>query len=212
MSRKAGIIGYGELGKQIHDFLSVSDSNYDFYFFDDEHLKTKGKHALPFNDFKKQDFRDFDFFIGLGYKHLSIKPEIINELLRLKRNLPSFIHPSCFFNSSAKIGPGTVIYPMCNIDKGVKIGNGVLLNNTVTLSHDTVIGDACFLSPGVTASGNVSIGEGAFIGAGSVISNGINIGKNVQIGIGSVVNSNIPDNCSAIGNPLRLLGKRINIL
>ena len=210
--KKIAIVGFGELGQQFFEIFNVNSSVAEFAFFDDLLFDKKIKDAYPFNDFKKDHFAHYDFYIALGYKNLNNKSQIIEELLHLKRNLPKFIHSTSFVNSTAQIGENTFLYPMCNIDKGVCIGKGVLLNNSVTISHNNTIGDCCYLSPGVITSGFVEIGEKTFIGSGAIISNKIKIGKNVKIGIGSVVTCDIPDGCSAIGNPAVILKGELRLL
>jgi len=49
------------------------------------------------------------------------------------------------------------------------------------------------------------IGNDVYIGAGSVIFGEITIGNNVIIGSNSLINKNIPDNCTVVGNPCRII-------
>ena len=44
-----------------------------------------------------------------------------------------------------------------------------------------------------------------FIGAGAKILGDINIGNNVRIGANAVVIKNVPDNCTAVGIPARII-------
>lgn len=205
MTAGIAIIGYGELGKQFEGFLKAEADH--FIFFDDRLKKSAG--AFSFNEYEKKEFDNYNFFIALGYHHLEKKKIITDLLLRSGRMLPSFRHSSSYVNPSATIGKASFIYPMCNIDKETKIGNGVLLNNSVCISHNNIIGDCCYISPGVTTSGSVEIGEKTFIGSGAVIANNIKIGKNVTIGVGTVVTQDLPDNCSVIGNPMRILDRKL---
>ncbi len=204
------IIGGGALGLQFKAFLQSAFPRASFVFFDDNLVKDKTEtNAYGFKEYSHDNFRDYTFFIGLGYRHLEKKMEILNHLRLLRRKQTSFVHPSCFVNHSATIGTGSFLYPMSNIDKSVQIGQGCLINNSVVISHDSQIGDGCYLSPSVTICGQVQIGECTFIGAGAVISNGVKIGKNAIVGLGSIVNKDVPDNCSAVGNPVKILNKRL---
>jgi sugar O-acyltransferase (sialic acid O-acetyltransferase NeuD family) len=200
---KIAFIGYGELGVQIHELLKQQHSAIEPVYFDDVQYKAKAENAYSFKDYVKEEFKNYSFVICLGYKHALIKNEIFTQLDKLGRRHLSFVHPSCFVNSSSVIEAGTVLYPMCNIDKGARIGNSVLLNNSVVISHDSTIGDCCYLSPGVVLSGKVTIGRNTFLGTGSVVANGIKIGNNVVVGIGTVVTKDIPDGSFVIGNPMR---------
>lgn len=80
--------------------------------------------------------------------------------------------------------------------KGVHIGAYTMITaNGAVLTHDFVnqIHKSTF------------IGSNCFIGMNSIILAGVNIGDNVIIGAGSVVNKDIPDNCLAAGNPVKII-------
>ena len=211
MKNKIAFVGFGELGAQLLGLFS-SKKKREYFFLDDILFEKKIKNSFPFKKYSSDEFKECDFVIALGYRHLVKKSEIANELISLKRKLITFIHPSSFIHPSANIGQGSFVYPMCNIDKQVEIGNGVLLNNSVCASHNCIIGDGCYISPGVIFSGNVTVGEGTFIGSGTVISNNVHIGREVKIGVGSVITKNIPDGCSAIGNPAKILQKPLKLI
>ena len=208
MARKIAFVGFGELGKQYQSFLQTKASDHVMYF-DDFLFNSSVLNALPFNHFGKELYSDFSFFVALGYKHLKLKKNILEELGSAL--LPEFIHNTAFVSPEATIERAVFVYPMSNIDKGTKIGFGSLLNNSTVVSHDCTIGACCYLSPGVILSGQVSMGDCTFIGTGSVVANGIEIGNNVTIGIGTVVTKNIPDNSSVIGNPMRFLSNKLDI-
>ena len=47
-----------------------------------------------------------------------------------------------------------------------------------------------------------------------VVIGGVRIGNNVNIGAGAVVTKDVPDNCTVIGNPARIIfkdGQRVDI-
>ena len=205
------LIGFGELGKQISGLLLAEAKPARQCYFDDIAYGEGRKGALPFSAYMQEEFNDFDFYIGLGYKHLETKVNIVDRLLDLDRRLPTYIAPRSFVSPSAIIGQGTILYPMCNVDQGVRLGKAVLVNNSVTISHNSIVGDCTYLSPGVTISGFVTIGSKTFIGAGTVIANNVTVGSNVIIGVGSVITHDIPDSTSVIGNPMRILKKPLRL-
>ena len=49
------------------------------------------------------------------------------------------------------------------------------------------------------------IGDGCLIGAGAVVIGDIRIGDNVKIGAGAVVSSDIPDRCTVVPQPPRVI-------
>ena len=44
-----------------------------------------------------------------------------------------------------------------------------------------------------------------YIGAGSVLFGEITVGDNVFIGSNCVVNKDVPNNCTVVGNPMRII-------
>jgi sugar O-acyltransferase (sialic acid O-acetyltransferase NeuD family) len=208
---KCAIIGYGELGRQLHAFIQAMDAPEVTVFFDDGCYDRKEPNAFPFNDYLQEQFADYAFFIGLGYKQLAAKEKILQQLLSAGRNLPSLVHHTAWIAPTAHIGQAVYVYPLCNIDKNVVLAPGALLNNSVTISHDSVVGQCSYLSPGVVVCGFTQIGSGSFIGAGTTLANHVSLGSNVVVGIGSVVTQNIPDGTHCIGNPLKLLNKPIKL-
>jgi len=201
---KLAFIGYGALGSQIIEMLrSMETPIADVIYFDDVLFEEKSgsDSHFRFEDFRTHDFFGYQVVLGLGYRHLVKKREIINLLLHKEITLLTFIHPTSYVSSSATIEAGVIVYPMCTIDNQVTIKTGALVHNGVIVSHDSVIGSCAYLSPGVVVSGNVILGDCSFLGARSTISNGIKLGDEVTIGIGSVVTHDIDSSMFAIGNP-----------
>lgn len=202
---RLAFIGFGNLGKQIRNLI-FSEKVDCFIYFDDKLLEnnSKDKTVYPFEAYKNFDFSGYEIIICLGYKHLTLKLVIIEELEQKNYKLFKFVHPSSFISPFAEIADGVIIYPMCNVDTDVTIEKGTLLNNSVTLSHNSKIGASCFIAPGVIVSGNVIIGDSCFLGTGVKVSNSVDIGKNSIVGIGSVVSMNLKEGSYAIGNPLKI--------
>jgi maltose O-acetyltransferase len=57
----------------------------------------------------------------------------------------------------------------------------------------------------VTRAKPVRVGARAWIGGQAILLPGVEIGENTVIGAGSVVTRSIPANCTAAGNPCRIL-------
>lgn len=208
--RKAAFIGFGDFGQQIFSLAELILEPEEIVVFDDTCVNKSpsiGFQAFPFQEYSNPRFKEYDFFVCLGYKHLKTKQNIIHELKEKGYRLPALIHPTCYVSPRATIGEAVYMYPMSNVDKNAIIGSGTLLNNSVTVSHDTQIGEACYLCPGVTTAGFIEIGDRTFIGSGSVIANGLKIGQDAIIGVGSVITKSVQEGASAIGNPMRILSK-----
>jgi serine O-acetyltransferase len=99
------------------------------------------------------------------------------------------IHPSAAIGSAVYLDHAT----------GIVIGSNVVIGNDVTILQNVSIGRDSELP-----TRSPRIGRGVFIGAGATILGDISIGDFAKIGADTVVTSNIPDGCTAVGNPARL--------
>lgn len=211
---KLALIGFSDLGKYIKEMLSefYNINENETMYFDDKLYELEHSNAESFKEYANDAFRDFSFYVCLGYKHLKIKNEIISHLVRIGRDVPYFVHPSSYVHPSVEIGHGSFVYPGCSIDRNTRIGRGAWIANADVIAHDCQIGDCCWFGASVTLSGKVSVGRNTFIGSGSVVSNDVRIGSDVIIGLGSAVTKNIDDEQSVIGNPMRVLEKKLNLI
>ncbi|MGY1716243.1 acetyltransferase [Geodermatophilus sp. SYSU D01106] len=118
------------------------------------------------------------------------------------------IHPSALIAPSARIGEGTVVLHGAVIQPNAQVGRHVLVNTAASVDHDCVVGDFAHVSPHATLCGHVEVGEGTHIGAGAVLIPKVKVGRWSRVGAGAVVISDIPDHCTAVGNPARIVPDR----
>lgn len=115
--------------------------------------------------------------------------------------------------TNIEIHPGATIGRRLFIDHGT----GVVIGETA------VIGDDVTLYQGVTLGGtgkdigkrHPTVGSGVMIGAGAKVLGPFSIGNNTKIAAGSLVLHEIPENCTAVGAPARVVkrdGKRVDML
>lgn len=106
--------------------------------------------------------------------------------------------------------------PLKTIEIMGKIGPGFRMSHNYAVIHPEKAGENLFTGHGVTigkgkpdADGRVYpiIGDNVSIYANAVVFGGIHIGNNVKIGAGAVVNKDVPDNCTVVGNPGRIILK-----
>jgi serine O-acetyltransferase len=96
---------------------------------------------------------------------------------------------------SAEIGPGLRIHHFGNIfiNPGVSIGAGCTLRQGVTIGNRVEDGPVPV------------IGNHVDFGAYAQILGGVRIGNHCRIGAMSVVLVDVPDGCTAVGNPARVI-------
>ncbi len=211
---KFAFIGFGDLGNYVRDtILDFQEAGaHSLVYFDDNLAASGDPDAKPFASYVDDEYADYDFYICLGYRHLSLKGNIINKLLSLGRSVPHFVHPSSYVHPTVKLGPGSWIYPGCSIDRNTVIGLGSWIANGDVIPHDCHIGECCWFGASVTLSGKVHVGNRTFIGSGSVVSNALQIGSDVIIGLGSVITKSVADQQSVIGSPMRILENKIQLI
>ena len=112
-----------------------------------------------------------------------------------------------------RIITGIEIHPKARIGKRFFIDHG----EGVVIGETTIIGDDVLIYQQVTLGGTGSehgkrhptIGNNVIIGAGAKVLGNITIGDNVRIGAGSVVIDNVPDNCTVVGIPGRVVQQKV---
>lgn len=117
----------------------------------------------------------------------------------------TLIDPDVIVSDRVTIGEGTIICAGTIITVDIKIGKHVIINLDCTVGHDAVIGNFATLYPSVNVSGMVQIGESAELGTGAQIIQQKKIGQQSVVGAGSVVIRDIPDSCTAVGNPAKVI-------
>jgi sugar O-acyltransferase (sialic acid O-acetyltransferase NeuD family) len=208
---KLALVGYGTLGRQIEGLITDEVPASTTVYFDDDFHRTGAAGAVPFAAHTSDDYQQFTFYVCLGYQHLHLKQRLLQKLVELGRAVPPFVHPSSYVHRSVTIGAGSIIYAGCTVDRNTKLGRGVLFNNGTVVAHDGDVGDACWFSPGVTLSGGVTVGDRTFIGTGATVANNLAIGADVVVGLSTAVTKPIGSGASVIGNPMRVLDRKLRL-
>jgi sugar O-acyltransferase (sialic acid O-acetyltransferase NeuD family) len=209
---KLALVGYGDLGRQIEAIVTEHTPASTTAYFDDNAHRAGAAGAFPFAAHTGDEFADYHFHVCIGYKHLALKAQLVARLVELGRTVPVFVHPNAYVHRSVQIGHGAMIYAGCTVDLNARIGRGALLNNGVVVAHDSVVGDGCWLSPGVTLSGYVTLGACSFLGSGTTVSNHVEIGANATVGVATAVTKNVRADATVIGNPMRVLERKLHLL
>ncbi len=108
------------------------------------------------------------------------------------------------------------------IHPGAKIGEGLFIDHGmgVVIGETTEIGDNVTIYQGVTLGGtgkekgkrHPTVGNNVVVSTGAKVLGSLKIGDNVKIGAGSVVLRDVPDNCTVVGVPGKVVkrnGRRV---
>ncbi len=123
---------------------------------------------------------------------------------RLLHDILTFVMSRSANHHGGYIGPDTVIKNIPSLPHGL---------HGIFISRYAQIGENCRIYQNVTI-GEVNreapvIGDYCLIGAGAVIIGNIRIGNHVKVGAGAVVEKDVPDYCTVVSQPVRLIeGKK----
>ena len=112
-------------------------------------------------------------------------------------------------SQGARFLTGIEIHPGATIGKGLFIDHG----SGVVIGETTEIGDNCTLYQGVTLGGtgkdtgkrHPTLGNNVMCGAGSKVLGPFRVGDNCKVAANAVVLKEIPDDCTAVGIPAKVV-------
>ncbi len=136
---------------------------------------------------------DLEYFWRLYRQQQRTQSGFLHDVL-------TFLMSRCAYRHGGYIGPDTVIKGRLSLPHGLQ---------GVFISRYARIGENCRIYQNVTI-GEVDrkapvIGDNCLIGAGAVIIGDIWIGDHVKIGAGAVVNRDVPDGCTVVAQPVRII-------
>ena len=134
-----------------------------------------------------------------------VRSMIIEKVTQENPNIrfATLIDPTVEMSDLVEIGEGTIICAHTIITVNISIGKHVIINLDCTIGHDAVLKDFVTLYPSVNVSGASNIGKAVEMGTGMQIIQGKSLGDNSIIGAGAIVIRDIPERCTAVGNPAR---------
>jgi serine O-acetyltransferase len=116
--------------------------------------------------------------------------------LAMLMNKMNVLFSQCIIGRGADFGPDFVLIH----SQGIVINTAVRGGRGVHLEHQVTIG--------AEKGGAPVLGDNVFVGAGAKILGAVRIGSNVRIGANAVVLDDIPDNCTAVGIPARVVQRK----
>ena len=105
----------------------------------------------------------------------------------------------------ADISPSAMMKNMPNFPHGlfgIFISNGAVIGENCVIFHQVSIGSNTLPDSNM---GTPTIGNNVFIGAGAKIIGHVRVGNNVRIGANCVIVKDVPDNCTVVLPPPRVI-------
>lgn len=204
--KKLIIIGAGSLGVMTLD-AALNEGKYsleNITFIDDGRMPHEQVHGFTIiggiDKIEQLDKDECEFVIAIANNMVRKK---IAETYDV--NYVNVIHPAAVISRLAEVGTGNIILPNVTVDPETIIHNHVVVNKNVSLGHNVTMKSYSQASPGCQLGGVV--GEGTFIGLGASVLPNVPVGAFATIGAGAVVTKAVPDSCTAIGIPAKVIKK-----
>jgi UDP-perosamine 4-acetyltransferase len=103
------------------------------------------------------------------------------------------------------LGRGVVVAAGAIINPATHIGDHAILNTAASVDHDCTVERFVHIAPGTHLAGTIYVGEGAFLGTGVSVIPSRRIGVWSIVGAGAVVTRDVPDRCTVVGIPARII-------
>jgi sugar O-acyltransferase (sialic acid O-acetyltransferase NeuD family) len=201
------IIGAGDVGGFIAYHFAES-TQYRIVGFLDEERKKWGKSYKNFPIFGDWTYlkNSNEFAVAIGIANPIDKRKMwenIKDITGLE--FPNLIHTNSWIGENVSLGKGVIIYPGTMINYETKIGDFVTINMNCAIGHNCNIESFGTISPGVNLGGFTHLGKSCFIGIGANTIQSTEIGSQCTIGGGSMIIKDVPDGCTVVGNPGKII-------
>ena len=133
----------------------------------------------------------------------------------LAHRVAHYLHTKKCYLGARTVSQVSRFFTGIEIHPGAKIGKGLVIDHGmgVVIGETAEIGDNCTIYQGVTLGGtgkdigkrHPTLGDNVLVGAGAKVLGPFKIGNNSKIAANAVVLDEIPDNCTAVGIPAKLV-------
>ena len=203
--KKLVVAGYGGFAREVEWLISRINAEkpvWDFLGFID------GEQSAP-NIVGNDDYvirHSEELYVSIAIGSPAIREKIYRSYKTNPRiRFANLVDPSVLLSDSVVMGEGNIICAGSILTVNISLGNCNIINLNCTVGHEAELGDYVTVNPGVNISGNVHIESGSNIGTGTQIIQGKRIGKHTVVGAGAVVNKDLPDSCTAVGIPAKVI-------
>lgn len=148
-------------------------------------------------------------FITIGsIESTDRRRDVFQRVGEIGFDFPAIIDSCAVIARSASIAPGVFVGKNVIVNAGAIVEKVAILNTGAVIEHDCRIGEFAHIAVGAVVCGGSAVGRDAFVGAGATVIQEVRIGMKSVVGAGAVVTKDIPDNCTAVGTPARIIKDR----
>lgn len=146
-----------------------------------------------------------DLSVVIGIANPKAKQAISVTLRNHGIDFPSLVSKNAWISNEVSIGDGCIIYPGVSVNYECSIGDFVIMNMNCALGHNCTIADYSTLAPSVSLAGFSRLEKGVDMGINSATIQKVRIGEYSRIGGMAMLIKDVPPNCTAVGNPGRII-------
>ncbi len=147
--------------------------------------------------------KDSDVFIcSIGGE---FRKTCISSILERGGEFIPLIHNTARIGTNVRLGKGNMIGAFTTVAADAQIGDYNFIQSYSIIGHDVVIGDWNRIDSHVMCIGGIKIGDHNMIHTSAVINHNVVVGNDTKIAACCLVTSNVEDNWTVFGNPMRRL-------
>lgn len=213
--KKLYIIGAGGFGREVAWLVERINNVEPVWelqgFLDDnqeKHGTMEGRHPVVGGCELLGQLKD-EAWVVCAVGSAAVRKQIIERVQQYDTvRFATLIDPSVLYSSSVMVGEGSIICAGTILTVDITIGRHVIINLDCTVGHDAQIEDFVTIYPSVNVSGCAIVEQGVELGTGAQIIQGKRIGQETILGAGAVVVKDLPDRCTAVGAPAKVVKYR----
>lgn len=205
------IVGAKGFAKEVLEVCRQNDQLDDLVFYDDVSLDAADKLYDTFPILKSTEeaqnyFKTINTFFTIGIGKPLLREKLAKKFIQLGGKLISTISIKADIGTyEVSIGKGCNILDGAKLSNSVTLGEGCIVYYNSIITHDCSVGNYVEISPNATILGRATVGDYCQLGSGCIILPDVKLGRHVIVGAGSVVTKDVPDNCTVVGTPARII-------